>query len=206
VACECPIEAITAIVGRRGIASIGHSQATYAEAETAVAAGARLVTHGFNAMSGLHHREPGLVGAALTDDRVTVSLIADGVHVHPAALDVAFRCKPDGRVVLVTDAVASRAGRAGEVRLVHEGGAPRLADGTLAGSTVTMDAAVAYVVARVGVSLERAVRAASTTPAALMGLADRGSLAPGRAADIVALDPTTLRCTETWVAGHQIHG
>jgi N-acetylglucosamine-6-phosphate deacetylase len=167
-------------------------------------------------MSPLHHRQPGLVGAFLTDDRVTVSLIADGVHVHPTALDVAFRCKPDGRIVLVTDAVAWRAGRVDSIGLsVREadehasglgGRAPRLADGTLAGSSLTMDAAVALVVQKVGVSLERAVRAASTTPAALLGLADRGALATGRHADVVALDPVSLRATATWVAGHQVHG
>lgn len=198
--------AITALAGRRTVVALGHSSATLAQATEAVDAGARLVTHGFNAMSPLHHREPGMVGAFLTDDRVTVSLIADGVHVHPTALDVAFRCKPDGRVVLVSDAVAWRAGRVGSIGLAVRDGAPRLPDGTLAGSSLTMDAAVALVVQRVGVSLERAVRAASTTPAALLGLTDRGALAAGRHADIVALDPTSLRCTATWVAGHQIHG
>jgi len=200
------VAAIEALAARRTVVAVGHSTATLAEATAAVDAGARLVTHGYNAMSPLHHRKPGLVGAFLTDDRVTVSLIADGVHVHPAALDVAFRCKPDGRIVLVTDAVAWRAGRVGSIGLAVRDGAPRLPDGTLAGSALTMDAAVALVVQRVGVSLERAVRAASTTPAALLGLNDRGALAAGRHADIVALDPTSLRCTATWVAGAQVHG
>ncbi|HEV7721147.1 MAG TPA: amidohydrolase family protein [Iamia sp.] len=199
-------QAIGGLAARRTVVAIGHSSATLAQANAAVDAGARLVTHGFNAMSPLHHREPGMVGAFLTDDRVTVSLIADGVHVHPTALDVAFRCKPDGRVVLITDAVAWRAGRVGSIGLTHDGSAPRLPDGTLAGSSLTMDAAVAFVVQRVGVALDRAVRAASTTPAALLGLTDRGALASGRHADIVALDPTSLRATATWVAGHQIHG
>jgi N-acetylglucosamine-6-phosphate deacetylase len=209
-------DAIGALTRRRTLVAVGHSSCTFADAIAAVDAGARLVTHGFNAMSPLHHREPGLVGAFLTDDRVTVSLIADGVHVHPTALDVAFRCKPDGRVILVTDAVAWRAGRVGSIGLaVRDAGepasgaggpAPRLPDGTLAGSSLTMDAAVGLCVHRVGVSLERAVRAASTTPAALLGLNDRGALAAGRHADIVALDPTSLRATATWVSGHQVHG
>jgi N-acetylglucosamine-6-phosphate deacetylase len=209
-------DAIGALAQRRTLVSVGHSSCTLAAATAAIDAGARLVTHGFNAMSPLHHREPGLVGAFLTDDRVTVSLIADGVHVHPTALDVAFRCKPDGRIILVTDAVAWRAGRVGSIGLaVRDAGepasgaggrAPRLPDGTLAGSSLTMDAAVGLCVQRVGVSLERAVRAASTTPAALLGLTDRGALAAGRHADIVALDPTSLRATATWVSGHQIHG
>ncbi len=200
------VAAVRALSGRRTLCAVGHSDATIAQATAAIDAGARLVTHGYNAMSPLHHREPGLVGAFLTDDRVAVSLIADGVHVHPAALDVAFRCKPDGRILLVTDAVAWRAAGAEELGLVHDSRAPRLADGTLAGSSLTMDAAVGFVVARVGVSLERAVRAASATPAALLSLPDRGALASGRRADVVALDPTTLRCTETWIDGVQVHG
>ncbi|HXH59255.1 N-acetylglucosamine-6-phosphate deacetylase [Iamia sp.] len=200
------LDGIRAVVARRGLAAVGHSDATLVQATAAIDAGARLATHGFNAMSGLHHREPGLVGAFLTDDRVAVSLVADGIHVHPAALDVAFRCKPDGRIALVTDAVAWRTGRADEIGLVHDGSAPRLADGTIAGSSLTMDAAVAFVVGRVGVSLERAVRAASATPAALLGLHDRGALASGRRADVVALDPHTLRCTETWIGGTQVQG
>lgn len=200
------VEAIGALCRRQALCAVGHSDATFDQATAAIDAGARLVTHGFNAMSPLHHREPGVVGAFLTDDRVAVSLIADGVHVHPAALDVAFRCKPDGRVVLVTDAVAWRTPRAARMGLHHDGRAPRLADGTLAGSTLTMDAAVGLVVARARVALERAVRAASTTPAALLALHDRGALAAGRRADVVALDPTTLRCTETWIGGVQVHG
>lgn len=198
--------AIAALATRRALPALGHSTATLAETTAAIDAGARLVTHGYNAMSGLHHREPGMVGAMLTDDRVAVSLIADGVHVHPTALDVAFRCKPDGRVVLVTDSVAWRAGRAGTIGLTHDGTAPRLADGTLAGSSLTMDQAVAGVVHHVGVSLERAVRAASTTPAQLLGLHDRGALAAGRHADVVSLDPVSLRVTATWIAGTQVHG
>lgn len=199
-------EAIAAVAARRGLAAIGHSGATLAQATAAVDAGARLVTHGYNAMSPLHHREPGLVGAFLTDDRVAVSLVADGVHVHPTALDIAFRCKPDGRIALVTDSVAWNHGRIGEIGITHDGTVPRLADGTIAGSSLTMDAAVGLVVHQLGVSLDRAVRAASTTPASLLGLADRGALAPGRRADVVALDPVSLRCTETWVDGTQVHG
>lgn len=197
---------IKALARRHVLVAIGHTGATHDATRAAVDAGARLVTHAFNAMSPLHHREPGVVGAALTDDRVAVSLIADLVHVHPAALQIAFRCKPDGRIVLVTDAVAWRAGRAGEIRLSVRHGAPQLADGTLAGSALTMDAAVANVVGAVGVALDRAVRAASSTPAALLGLADRGALVPGRLADLAALDPVSLRCTETWVGGAQVHG
>ncbi len=200
------VAAVKTLCGRRVLCAVGHSDATHEQATAAIDAGARLVTHGYNAMSPLHHRDPGVVGAFLTDDRVTVSLIADGVHVHPTALDVAFRCKPDGRIVLVTDAVAWRGPGAERLGVVHDGDAPRLGDGTLAGSSLTMDAAVGFVVDRVGISLERAVRAGSTTPATLLGLHDRGALTVGRRADVAALDPHTLRCTETWIGGVQVHG
>ena len=164
------------------------------------------MTHGFNGMSGLDHRAPGMVGALLTDDRVAVSLIADLVHVHPAALSVAFRCKPVDQVVLVTDAVAWQRGNVGGIGLVHDGTAPRLPDGTLAGSALTLDQAVANVVGHCGVTLERAVAAASTNPARLLGLADRGAIETGRRADLVALDPDTLRATETWIEGRRSMG
>jgi N-acetylglucosamine-6-phosphate deacetylase len=196
---------IARLAGRGVLVSIGHSAASLEEAEAAVDAGARLVTHCFNGMPPLHHREPGLVGAALSDPRLAVSLIADLVHVHPAALTIAFRAKGRGGVVLVTDAVGWRSRGIGDIRIRHDGTAPRLADGTLAGSALTMDRAVANVVTVCGVSLEDAVAAASTTPAALLGLDDRGALAPGRRADIVALT-RDLQVEATWVGGRQIHG
>ena len=101
---------------------------------------------------------------------------------------------------------AWRRGEIGPVRMVHDGVAPRLADGTLAGSALAMDLAVGNVVHHAGVPLDRAVRAASTNPAALLGLDDRGAITPGRRADLVALDPGSLRCTATWVAGAPAFG
>jgi N-acetylglucosamine-6-phosphate deacetylase len=198
---EGAAEAIGLLARRGVLVSLGHSAATYEQARAGIDAGARLVTHGFNAMSGLDHRRPGLVGAALTDDRIAVSLIADLIHVHPAALRVAFRCKPVGRVVLVTDAVAV-AWRPG---VIHDGDAPRLADGTLAGSTLVLDRAVANVVGRCGVGLAEAVAAAATTPANLLGLTDRGRLEAGTRADLAALGPD-LRCVATWIGGEQVWG
>ncbi|HTN81496.1 MAG TPA: N-acetylglucosamine-6-phosphate deacetylase [Acidimicrobiales bacterium] len=198
-------DAITAFTRRHVVVSLGHSTATFAESIDAVDSGARLVTHLFNGMGALHHREPGLLGAALTDDRLTVSLIADLVHVHPAAIHLAFSSKGAGRVVLVTDAVAWERGAVGGTPLHVADGAPRLADGTLAGSMLTMDRAVANVVDRCDVALDDAVRAASTTPAALMGLADRGAIDVGRRADLVALDPD-LACVATWIGGEAVHG
>jgi len=172
------------------LVSLGHSTATYEEAVAAIDAGARLVTHCFNGMGPLHHREPGLIGAALTDDRVAVSLITDLIHVHPAAVALVFRSKSARRVALVTDAVAWEGG----------GDAPRLADGTLMGSTLRADVAVRNAVQRCGVSLTDATRAAATTPASLLGLTDRGRIEPGARADLVALNPDlSVHCT--WVLG-----
>jgi N-acetylglucosamine-6-phosphate deacetylase len=192
-------DAITALTGRGVLVALGHSTASFEQAEAAAGAGARLVTHLFNAMGGLHHRRPGLVGAALTDDRLTVSVIADGAHLAPPALRLAFRAKPAGGVALVTDAVAwaGPAARGRGVTLVD--GAPRLPDGTLAGSALTMDGALRTAVAA-GLGLAEALTAASATPARLLGLADRGRLEPGTRADVVALDQD-LRVTGVWVGG-----
>jgi N-acetylglucosamine-6-phosphate deacetylase len=192
---------IESLVGRGVLVSLGHSTASYAQALDATRAGARLVTHCFNGMGPLHHREPGLVGVALTDDRLAVSLIADLVHVHPAAIALAFRAKGPGRVVLVTDAVAWARGTVGEaVHVSFDGVAPRLADGTLAGSALTMDTAVRNVIEHCGVSLLDAIHAATTTPARLLGLDDRGEIVPGRRADLVAIGPD-LSVEATWVGG-----
>ena len=185
-------EAIRLLTAKGVLVSLGHSTATYDEALAGAAAGARLVTHLFNAMGPLHHRTPGLLGAALADERLTPSLIADGVHVHPAALRTAARAKGDGRWILVTDAVAWRDGRleaGGERRVSIVDGAPRLADGTIAGSSLTMDAAVRRMVAEAGIPLHEAVAAASATPADLVGRSDLGRLAPGARADLVVLTP-----------------
>jgi N-acetylglucosamine-6-phosphate deacetylase len=184
------LDAIRLLSARGVLVSLGHSTATYEETVAAVDAGARLVTHCFNGMGALHHRAPGLVGAALTDDRLAVSLITDLVHVHSAAVSLVFRSKSATRVALVTDAVAWEGG----------GDAPRLADGTLMGSTLTADAAIRNVVQRCGVSLLDAVRAAATTPADLLGLSDRGRVEPGARADLVALNPD-LTVQATWVQG-----
>jgi N-acetylglucosamine-6-phosphate deacetylase len=198
------VDAIKVFRDRGVVVSLGHSTATGAQSGEAVDAGARLVTHLYNGMGALHHREPGLLGTALTDDRLTASIIADLVHVHPAAIRLAFAAKPH-QMVLVTDAVAWRRGAVGDTPLRVVDGAPRLDDGTLAGSVLTMDSAVANVVNRCGVSLEHAIRSASTTPAALLGLVDRGAIEIGRRADLVALD-RDLRCAATWIGGTAVHG
>jgi len=187
---------------RRGtLVALGHSTASYEDAVAATHAGARLVTHCFNGMGPLHHREPGLIGAALTDDRLAVSVIADLVHVHPAAIALVFRAKGADRVALVTDAVAWARGNVGEaVQMTFDGTAARLPDGTLAGSALTMDTAVRNVIEHCGVSMFDAIHAATATPARLLGLDDRGEITPGRRADLVAIDPD-LTIESTWVQG-----
>jgi N-acetylglucosamine-6-phosphate deacetylase len=196
-------QAIQLLVGKGVLVSLGHSTATFEQATAGAEAGARLVTHLFNGMGPLHHRTPGLLGAALSDDRLTPSLIADGVHVHVAALRAAARAKGLGGWVLVTDAVAWRDGRleaGGERRVQIVDGAPRLADGTIAGSSLTMDAAIRRMVAEAGIPLHEAVAAASATPAALVGRPDLGRLEAGARADLVVLDGD-LRVQEVLVAG-----
>jgi len=173
--------------------AIGHTEATYDQARAALDAGATVATHLFNAMPALHHRAPGPVAALLEHPDSYVELVADGVHVHPAALRIAARAKPD-RTVLVTDAMAAAAAADGDYRLgrlvveVRDGVARLAGTDTIAGSTLTMAAAVRYAVREIGLSLQDAVRAATATPAAMLGLAGIGALLPGHRADAVVLD------------------
>jgi len=197
---EGAVEATRLLSSRGVLVALGHTSASYEQVLACVDAGARLFTHCFNATGPLHHRDPGAAGAALSADELTISLIADGVHVHPAVLRLAARCKPVGRTILVTDAVGWRAGRPGGRRLTVGDGAPRLPDGTLAGSSLTMDRAVRIAADDAGLGTEAALGAATSAPARLLGLDDRGTIAPGRRADLVALDPAGL-VVGTWVGG-----
>ena len=187
------------------VVSLGHTDATFDQMIAGAAAGATLVTHLFSAMSPFHHRAPAAVGAALTDDRLTVTLIADGVHAHPAALNLALRAKGPAGIALVTDAVAAAGAPAGTYTLggrtiVSDGESARLADGTLAGSTLTLDRAVRAMVALGGAQLEDALSMATAVPAARLGLADRGRLEVGRRADLV-LWSADLQVASTVVGG-----
>lgn len=197
-------EAIEVLRDRGIVVSLGHSAADHATAVTAVDAGATMVTHLFNAMGPLHHRAPGLTGAALADDRVVAGLIADLVHVHPALLRTAFRTKGADRIALVTDGVGWRAGRLAALDIALVDGAPRLADGTLAGSALTMDQAVRNVVDAAGVDPLDAIRSASTTPARLLGDDTRGRITPGARADLVVLDRDDLSVRRTIVGGETV--
>ena len=189
--------------------SVGHSDATAAQVALAADHGARMVTHLFNAQRPLHHREPGVVGQALTDHRLTSGLIADMYHVSPQACVLAFAAAP-GRICAVTDAAACAGMPPGRYRLGGEeivlpagdGQAPVRADGTLAGSALRMDLAVANLIAA-GIGLAEAVAAASSIPASLIGRPDLGRIAPGAAADLVWLGDD-LRTNATWVGGELV--
>jgi N-acetylglucosamine-6-phosphate deacetylase len=169
------------------VVALGHSTIDFDGALAAAGAGARLVTHLFNGMGPLHHRMPGLPGAALTDARLVPSLIADFVHVHPAVVKITLDLRPDA--VLVTDAV-----RADQTRLP---------DGTLAGSTLTMDQALRNVCS-LDYPPARAVRYATGNPARVLGIADRGRIAAGARADIIALDPNTFEVRAVWTGGRKV--
>lgn len=180
------------------VAAIGHTDAEYATTVAAIDAGATHVTHLFNAMAGLHHRDPGPVAAGLNDERVTVEVIADGIHVHPAVLGLVVRAAP-GRLVAITDAVTATSAVHVDGARVTVVGAPD----TLAGSLLTMDAAIANLV-RAGASVRAAVAAATMTPARVIGETSVGSIAVGRPADLAILDPD-LGCSATVIAGRCVH-
>jgi len=197
IAPELPgaLTAIELIVASGAIAAVGHTNADYDRARAAIDAGVRVGTHVFNAMRPIHHRDPGAVVALLEDPRVTVELICDGCHVHPAVLRLLFAGPACDRIAVVSDATAAAGAadgryRLGEVEIEVVGGVARVA-GTevIAGGTHTLDAALRYLVDQVGIDLARAVRAVSTIPAAAMGLTDRGSIVVGKRADLVVLDP-----------------
>lgn len=175
------------------VPAIGHTDATYRQTMTALQSGARHFTHLANAMRGLHHREPGAMGAALDSDAF-VELICDGVHLHPAVVRLVAKAKGFNRICLVTDAV-SAAGmpdgtyHLGDQEVVVRAGEARLADGTLAGSTLTMERAVRNFLQFTHCSIPEAIRCATLTPAQLLGIDNRkGSLEVGRDADLVLLD------------------
>ncbi len=174
------------------VVSLGHSAATYDQATAAFDAGARHVTHAFNAMAPLHHREPGLLGAAVERDDVSVEVIADGRHLHPAVVRLLWRAVGPHRMCLVSDAV--------DIAEVGGSDVATLADGTLTGSRVGLDQMVRNLVSW-GIPLADALTMASTTPADVVGHAN--GIEVGRPADLVLLDDD-LRVTGTLVAGRQV--
>ncbi|RKN84268.1 N-acetylglucosamine-6-phosphate deacetylase [Paenibacillus ginsengarvi] len=177
---------------RGTIVALAHSDATYEEAKLAFARGASHVTHCFNGMRPIHHRDPGLVVAAFEEEHVSVQAIVDHVHLHPAIVRLMHRLKGADKMVLITDALQAMGLGDGVYTFgghqvqVSEGVA-RLKDGTLASSTVTMNKALRFTT-ELGIPLQDALRMAATTPADILGLQDRGRIAPGCRADLVLLD------------------
>ncbi|MGI9644094.1 MAG: N-acetylglucosamine-6-phosphate deacetylase [Ilumatobacteraceae bacterium] len=187
------LDLIVELTGRRVTVALGHSDAEADVADAAVTAGASVVTHLFNAMAPFHHRQPGLAGVALTDDRLTVGVIVDGVHLDPRTVLLAWRTLGPERLALVTDAVAAMGmgdeeQTLGATRVRADHGVVRNDAGVLAGSTLTMEEAVQNLVRWTGCRLDEAVRCASGTPAAALGDFRRGRVAPGSVADLVLLD------------------
>lgn len=201
------LTAIATLTEARVAVAVGHSSATFEQAQAAFAAGASILTHAFNAMRGIHHRAPGPVIAALRDPGVWLEVIADGIHVHPMVVRSLFLEAPD-RMVLVTDAMAATGEPDGPYRLgdlevtVTDGVARLVEGGSLAGSTLTMDRAVARTIEQVQIPVDIAVAAATGHPARAIGVGDRyGHLAPGYPADVLILDPATHLPTEIFLAG-----
>jgi len=201
---------VVRILARRGVlVSAGHSSATYAEAMAAFDAGVRYGTHLFNAMPSLLHREPGLAGALMTDGRPVVGLIADGVHTHPSVVDLAWRALGSDRLNLVTDAMGALGMPPGKHRLADyevtvDATCARLADGTLAGSILSLDQALRNLIDFSGCTPAQALPAVTTTPARAIGLAGMlGRIEPGLRADLVLLTPD-LQVRATIVGGEVV--
>jgi N-acetylglucosamine-6-phosphate deacetylase len=197
---------IASLAGKGVLVSLGHSEASVAEVTKALASGARAFTHLFNAMSQLNGREPGMVGAALTDHDSYCGLIADGFHVHDAAMKVALAAKPRNCIMLITDAMPTAAGGPDSFELqgrkIHlKNGKLQLDNNTLAGSNLTMDEAVRYCVERLGVALEDALRMASLNPAAFLRRDhELGRIKTGYLASLAHLSDD-LHVLETWIDG-----
>jgi len=190
--------------------AVGHSAATYEQMTSAADHGLRHATHTFNGMPGLHHREPGPVGAVLSDDRIYAQLIADGAHLHPAVVKIAVSAKTIQRAVLITDSIRATGLADGEYELagdkiIVKEGISRTLDGGLAGSTVTLDACLRNAMQFAGLTFQQALTMASATPAASLGLEGvKGVLAPGADADVILFDQD-LQVRKTILEGRLIY-
>jgi N-acetylglucosamine-6-phosphate deacetylase len=198
-------ELIDALARRRVISALGHSAASPEEIDAAARRGMTHVTHLFNAMGPIHHREPGVAICAMTDERLTCDLICDGVHVNPRAVDLAARVLAD-RLILITDRIDVPPGddaSFGSGRVIDDGSALRLPDGRLAGSTLTLDRAIRNARSFGAMSDLEAIAAATLRPAKVLGLeSERGSLRIGARADFAILDPDGS-VAQTWIQGER---
>ncbi|WIJ24121.1 N-acetylglucosamine-6-phosphate deacetylase [Devosia sp. RR2S18] len=200
---------ISALAGAGIIVSLGHSDATHATASAAFEAGATMTTHLFNAMSQLGSREPGVVGATLAHPTIYAGLIADGIHVHPASIQVALAAKGAEHIFLVTDSMSQTGTDIAELTLngrtiTRADGALRLADGTLAGADLDMIDAVEFMHSHMGLPLETALNMASLVPSRALGIdAQHGHLRPGARANFVQLSPGREVRT-TWINGKKV--
>ncbi|HVR73177.1 MAG TPA: N-acetylglucosamine-6-phosphate deacetylase [Planctomycetota bacterium] len=199
------------LLRRAVVPAFGHSDAAYDATRRSIDGGVRYATHLFNAMRGIHHRDPGAVTALLEDPRVAVELIADGYHVDVAVLRLVHAVKHQNRVVVVSDSIHPCGLKPGSYRfaggtVIARGGRVTLEDGTLAGSLLSLDRAVALHVHKVGLSPEDSVLLASGNPARVLGIErSRGDIAPGRRADMVLLDEN-MKVQGTWLAGERVFG
>jgi N-acetylglucosamine-6-phosphate deacetylase len=202
------IEAIRRLAAREMVVSIGHSNATLEEANAGIAAGARMFTHLFNAMRPLNHRDPGVIAAALAPSPAFAAIISDAIHVHPAMLRLAVAARGKDGIILVTDkvALAQTTGiekNVGRARAAIRDGAARLADGTLAGSIISMFDGVRVMIEKAGVSIGDAAVMAATNPAKLVGANDRGRIDVGARADLIVLSPA-LELKSVHIGGREI--
>lgn len=214
---ECGMDAIRRFAAAGVVPAVGHCDADYDVARRAIDAGAGIMTHMFNAMNGIHHREPGPIPAAVEDPRVTIELINDGFHVANPALRLALGLAPH-RIAFVTDAMAATGCADGAYKLgaldvnVVGGHARLVSNGAIAGSTLILEVAVQRAVRELGMGLTDALEAATLTPAHALGLdrpnpvtgAPLGLVAPGYAADLLLTNPGTLTVTAVWCAGRRI--
>jgi N-acetylglucosamine-6-phosphate deacetylase len=202
------IEAIQRLAARDVVVSIGHTNATLDEANAGIAAGARMFTHLFNAMRPLNHRDPGVIAAALAPSPAFAAIISDAIHVHPAMLRLAVAARGKDGIILVTDkvALAQTTGiekNVGRARAAIRDGAARLADGTLAGSIISMLEGVRVMIEKAGVGIGDAAVMAATNPAKLVGANDRGRIDVGARADLIVLSPA-LELKSVHIGGREI--
>lgn len=205
---EGGIDFIRDVVRKFGVkVSLGHTNATYEQTLRAIEAGANIITHLFNGMREYHHREPGVIGAALTIRKIYTEIISDLIHLHPVTINLVLKCKGPSRTILVSDAI-SGAGLAdglytlGPYKVIIKDGVARTEDGALAGSTLTLIKAVKNAV-KLGINLRYAVRMATSTPCSAMGLKNIGRIAKGYKADFVILNKK-LDVVEVYMDG-EIH-